>query len=103
MRTLTIDNDLLFQMHKTLEKLLGVKIYFCHPYHSWEKGTVENRNKIIRKFISKGSNLLQYDNDEVEAVKDFLNDRYLKCLRYATPTERLKTYRAGKKRTKKQR
>lgn len=60
MRTLTLDNDLLFQMHKALEILLDVKIYFCDPYSSWQKGTVENRNKIIRKFIPKGSDLRQY-------------------------------------------
>jgi IS30 family transposase len=49
MKTLTIDNDILFRYHKELEKLLRVKIYFCNPYHSWEKGTVENVNKHIRK------------------------------------------------------
>ena len=103
MRTLTIDNDLLFQMHKALETLLEVKIYFCHPYHSWEKGTVENRNKIIRKFIPKGSDLRQYDVKDIKAVEDFLNDRYLKCLKYATPAEKLKIHRTRKKRTKKQR
>lgn len=93
MKTLTLDNDLLFQMHKTLQKLLGIKIYFCHPYHSWEKGTVENKNKIIRKFIPKGSDLSQYDRDEIKVIESYLNDRYLKCLKYATPEEKLKKYR----------
>ena len=103
MRTLTIDNDLLFQMHKTLEKLLDVKIYFCHPYHSWEKGSVENRNKIIRKCIPKGSDLSPYGKDEIKVVERYLNDRYLKCLRYATPREKLTLHRIKKKNTKKQR
>jgi len=89
MRTLTIDNDLLFQMHKALEVLLNVKIYFCDPYSSWQKGTVENRNKIIRKFVPKGSDLSQYGRGEVKTVEYFLNDRYLKCLKYATPWEKL--------------
>jgi IS30 family transposase len=102
MRTLTIDNDILFQMHKTLEKLLNVKIYFCDPYSSWQKGTVENRNKIIRKHIPKGSDLSQYDVDEIKAVEDYLNNRYLKCLKYATPKEKLDEYRKRKKKTKKQ-
>lgn len=102
-RTLTLDNDLLFKMHKALEALLGVKIYFCHPYHSWEKGTIENRNKIIRKFIPKGSDLGRYDAREIKAVEDFLNDRYLECLEYATPAEKLEIHRARKKTTKKQR
>ncbi len=103
LRTLTLDNDLLFKMHKALEVLLDVNIYFCHPYHSWEKGTVENRNKIIRKFIPKGSDLGRYDEKDIKAVEKFLNDRYLKCLKYATPDEKLRIYRARKKKTKKQR
>ena len=103
MRTLTIDNDLLFQMHKALERLLDVKIYFCDPYSSWQKGTVENRNKVIRKFIPKGSDLSQYDRGEVKTVENFLNNRYLKCLKYATPEEKLEIYYTRKKKTKKQR
>lgn len=103
MKTMSLDNDILFQMHKTLEKLLDVKIYFCHPYHSWEKGSIENVNKAIRKFIPKGSNLAKYDSDEIQDIESFLNDRYLKCLDYATPGEKLKKYRDRKKTTKKQR
>jgi transposase, IS30 family len=100
LKSVTLDNDLLFQMHKTLEKLLGVPIYFCHPYHSWEKGSVENRNKIIRKFIPKGSDLSQYDKDEIKAVEDYLNGRYLKCLKYTTPKEKLKQHRVRKRKQK---
>jgi len=102
-KSLTLDNDILFQMHKTLEKILSVPIYFCFPFHSWEKGSVENRNKIIRQFIPKGSDLSLYDNDEIKAIENYLNSRYLKCLKYATPEEKLKIYRARKKKIKKQR
>jgi len=100
MRTASIDNDLLFQMHQTLEKLLGISIYFCHPYHSWEKGSVENANKIIRKFIPKGSDLSRYDHDEIQAVEDFLNSRFMKCLKYATPKEMLDQHRRRKRTNK---
>lgn len=96
MRTATIDNDLLFQMHKTLERLLNITIYFCHPYHSWEKGSVENANKIIRKFIPKGSDLSRYDREEIRAIENFLNDRFMECLKYATPKEVLEKYRKRK-------
>lgn len=102
-KSLTLDNDILFRMHKTLEKLLNIPIYFCHPYHSWEKGSVENRNKIIRQFIPKGNDLSQYDEREIREVENYLNSRYLKCLKFATPDEKLKKYRAKKKKTKKQR
>lgn len=96
MKTLTLDNDILFKMHKTLERLLEIKIYFCHPYHSWEKGSVENRNKIIRQFIPKGSDLSKYDKEEIKEVENYLNSRYLKCLNYNTPEEKLKKHRARK-------
>ena len=103
LKSLTLDNDILFQMHKTLQTLLNVPIYFCHPYHSWEKGSVENKNKMIRQFIPKGNNLSQYDKDEIKAIEDYLNDRYLKCLKYATPKEKLILHRTRKQNTKKQR
>jgi len=97
MRTLTLDNDLLFKMHKTLERLLKVKIYFCHPYHSWEKGSVENVNKQIRKFIPKGSDLSEYDRRFIQSIEVYLNERFMKCLDYATPEEKLIVYRKTKK------
>lgn len=100
MKTLTLDNDVLFRMHRTLETLLEVKIYFCHAYHSWEKGSVENTNKEIRKFIPKGSDLSRYDQDYIELIKNHLNDRFMACLKYATPAEAIKKHR---QRTKKQR
>lgn len=97
MKTLTLDNDILFRMHKTLEKLLDVKIYFCHPYHSWEKGGVENANMEIRKFIPKSSDISQYDKQFIQSIEDHLNERFMKCLMYATPEERLHAYRRNKK------
>ena len=100
MRTLTLDNDILFKMHKTLEKLLDVKIYFCHPYHSWEKGSIENLNRFIRKFIPKGSNLSRYSKKDIAEIERESNDRYLKCLKFATPDEMLEEYRKKKKKTK---
>lgn len=97
MRTVTLDNDILFQMHHALAKLLDVKIYFCHPYHSWEKGSVEHANKIIRRFIPKGSDLSRYDQGEIGVIEGFLNSRYMECLRYATPQEKLELYRRRRK------
>ncbi len=97
MKTLTLDNDVLFRMHKTLEKLLGVKIYFCHPYHSWEKGSIENANMEIRKFIPKGSDLSKHDEEFIQSVENHLNERFMKYLKYATPEEKLNEYRKNKK------
>jgi IS30 family transposase len=101
MKTLTLDNDILFRMHKTLEGLLRIKIYFCHPYHSWEKGSIENLNRYIRKYIPKGSDLSRYDNEYIKWLEIKCNERYMKCLKYATPEEKLKKYRERKVRYKK--
>jgi transposase, IS30 family len=43
--SITLDNDLLFRHHEQLEQLLGLPIYFCRPYASWQKGTIENYNR----------------------------------------------------------
>ncbi len=88
-KTMTTDNDLLFGHHAALEKILGIRIYFCHPYHSWEKGTVENVNKHIRRDIPKGSNLSRYTTRCISKLEKKLNRRPLKCLRYKTPAEAL--------------
>lgn len=96
LKTLTLDNDILFKMHKTLEQLLSIKIYFCHPYHSWEKGSIENVNMEIRKFIPKGSDLSMYDKEAVQMIEKHINDRYMKCLKFATPEEKLSKFRKQK-------
>jgi transposase, IS30 family len=87
MKSITLDNDILFQKHTELQKLLGIPLYFCHPYHSWEKGTVENVNKYIRRYIPKGSNLLEYAHEYISFVEEKCNSRYMKCLQYRTPQE----------------
>lgn len=99
MKSLTIDNDILFRMHKTLEKILNIPVYFCHPYHSWEKGSVENVNKYIRKFIHKGSDISRYDKEYISSVEDKCNERFMECLKYFTPYEKLEKYRLKNKKT----
>lgn len=98
MHTITIDNDILFKQHEALATLLGVRIYFCHPYHSWEKGTVENTNGVIRKDIPKGSDISQYSKRFIQKIEDKLNRRILECLKYRTPAETLAQVRKRKKR-----
>jgi transposase, IS30 family len=85
--TLTLDNDLVFRKHKILSEILGCPVYFCHPYHSWEKGGVENANKLIRRYIPKGSDISQYSDEYIQMVQDKLNDKPRKCLNYKTPNE----------------
>jgi transposase, IS30 family len=97
LRTITTDNDLLLKKHKELEKLLSSKIYFCHAYHSWEKGTIENVNGEVRKYISKGSDISGCPRGFIRSVEARLNDRYMECLGYATPQEALDSYRRKQK------
>jgi len=98
LKSISTDNDLLLQKHKELEKLLGVKIYFCHPYHSWEKGSIENTNKYVRKDIPKSSDISRYSKRFIKKLEDKLNRRYMKVLRYKTPQEMLNARRKRKKR-----
>ena len=99
-KSMTTDNDILFQHHKGLEKTLGIKIYFCHPYHSWEKGSVENANKHIRKTIPKGSDLSQYTMSFIKKVEAKLNRRIMECMDCRTPQEVLQRHRKRKKRSR---
>lgn len=92
--TVTTDNDILFRYHQRLERLLGVPIYFCHPYHSWEKGTVENYNKHIRKYVPKGTDISQCEADYLATTEAQLNNRFMSVLGYMTPTECLTAHRA---------
>ena len=97
MRTITTDNDILLQRHKELEKLLCVTIYFCHQYHSWEKGTVENTNKYIRRDIPKGSSISSYSRSFIHNLEKKLNRRIMECLKFKTPFEALREERKKRK------
>lgn len=103
MKTMTTDNDLLFERHKELEKLLQIKIYFCHQYHSWEKGTIENTNGVIRRDIPKGSDISRYSKRFVANLEAKLNRRPMECLEDRTPQEVLARHRKRLRRNKKHR
>lgn len=78
--SLTLDNDIAFLNWKQLEKSLKTEIYFCHPYHSWEKGLVENTNRWIRQFIPKKTNLQLISTEELKAIEDWFNHTPKQCL-----------------------
>ena len=98
MRTITTDNDILLRRHRELEKILGVKIYFCDPYSSWQKGSVENANGEIRKYIPKGSDISKYSKYKIKKTEKKLNNRFLACLGYLSPMEALEIHRKRKRR-----
>lgn len=85
--SLTIDNDISFRRHQELSQMLNCPVFFCHPYHSWEKGGVENTNKLIRQYIPKGSDISKYSEQYIKEIENKLNNRPRKCLNYKTPLE----------------
>jgi IS30 family transposase len=83
--TLTFDNGKEFANHEEIARQLQAKIFFAHPYASWERGTNENTNGLIRQYFPKGSDLSSITNDQIVFVKERLNDRPRKCLDFLTP------------------
>lgn len=98
LKSITTDNDILFRHHQRLEKLLHIKIYFCNPYHSWEKGTIENTNKQVRKDVPKGSDISKYSKRFIRSVEEKLNRRFMEVIGHETPSEALERMRKRKKR-----
>ncbi len=86
-KSFTIDNDISFQKHEELSELINAAVFFCHPQCPHEKGTVENRNKAIRRYVKKKSDLSKYSNDHFLEVERKLRDRFMECLNYKTPRE----------------
>ncbi|OGY15487.1 MAG: hypothetical protein A3I52_01290 [Candidatus Blackburnbacteria bacterium RIFCSPLOWO2_02_FULL_40_10] len=78
--SITTDNDIAFGRWKELESLLGTKIYFCHPYHSWEKGLVENCNRWIREFIPKKTDLGSISSEYILNIENYFNHKPRECL-----------------------
>lgn len=88
-RSVTYDNGSENVIHQEVSNLLGIKGYFCHAYHSWEKGSVENRIIQIRKFIPKGEGISKYTDEQIQMIENWINDRPMKCLGFLKPNEAL--------------
>lgn len=86
-KSITYDNGLEFAGHETINEVLGIKSYFAKPYHSWERGTNENTNGLIRQYFPKKMPFHSITDEQVQAVQDKLNRRPRKCLGYRTPEE----------------
>ena len=87
MKTITYDNGKEFTFHQQVNQELGTQSYFAHPYHSWERGTNENTNGLIRQYYPKGKDLSDIPDAEIKAVMDKINNRPRKCLGYQTPNQ----------------
>lgn len=86
-KSITFDNGKEFSHHQYIAEKLQTDIYFARPYHSWERGTNENTNGLIRQFFGKQIRLDNLDSADVQRVEDLLNNRPRKVLGYLTPVE----------------
>ena len=92
-KTLTLDNGLEFSAHERISKELGVKIYFAHPYSSWERGINENTNGLIRQYFPKGMDLNRVTEEQIQFVMNRLNNRPRKSRGNKSPNELFKGLR----------
>jgi len=84
LQSITTDNDIAFTCWRELEVLLNTQIYFTHPYHSWEKGLVENTNRWVRCFVPKRRDISTVSEEELNEIHSFLNDRPREVIGFRT-------------------
>jgi len=85
--TITYDNGSTFSEHQTTERDTGIDIYFAFPYCSWERGTNENFNGLLRQFFPKKSSFATITQEEIDSAIKLINNRPRKRLNYLTPAE----------------
>ena len=87
---ITFDNGKEFARHGEISASLQADVFFARPYHSWERGTNENTNGLIRRLYPKSATLSDIDEKCLRRIDTFLNDRPRKCLAWRTPREVMK-------------
>jgi IS30 family transposase len=86
-RTVTVDNGTEFHSYKDIEAATGVRFYFATPHHSWERGTSENTNGLIRQYLPKRRSMAHVSQRHCSRIAQRLNNRPRKRLDYLTPAE----------------
>ena len=86
-RSITYDNGSENYYHQDVNRALKTNSFFCNPYHSWEKGSVENTIGLIRRFIPKKSDFQRIPSSDIGHIEKLLNNRPKKCLNFKTPEE----------------
>ena len=85
--TITGDNGTEFADHQTIAKMLKTKFFFTHPYSSWEKGLIENTNKLVRQYIPKKTNLYKLNEQQIKEIQYKINNRPREKLNFYSPKE----------------
>lgn len=86
-RTSTYDNGVTFSEHELTARETSMDIYFAYPYHSWERGTNENANGLVRQFLPKGSPFKNITQQKLDRIAKLINNRPRKRHGYFTPQE----------------
>jgi IS30 family transposase len=86
-QTLTLDNGTENAKHEQLSAKLGIRCYFARPYASWQRGTNENLNGLIRWYLPKGTDFRKITSEQIARIEYLINSRPRKCLGYKTPLE----------------
>ena len=86
-KSLILDNDPFFAEYKGMSESLKSDIYFCVPYKSYQKGAIENGNRLIREKLPRKSSIAQFSQDKIEEIMGKLNSRPMKILGFLTPQE----------------
>lgn len=86
-RTLTLDNGTENAKHEAITSAIGIKCFFAHPYASWERGTNENVNGLVRWYLPKGTDFRKISNEQIARIEYLINNRPRKCLGFKKPIE----------------
>lgn len=86
-KTITLDNGTENTLHEEITAEIGAKCYFAKPYASWQRGTNEQTNGMVRWYLPKGTDFRNISEEEIAAVEARINNRPRKCLKYRTPLE----------------
>jgi IS30 family transposase len=91
-KTITYDNGPENALHARINRALSMRSFFCAPYHSWEKGSVENSIGLLRLYCPKSRSIRRLSHAQIAAMQNALNGRPRKCLGYRTPAELFSAY-----------
>jgi len=86
-RTVTVDNGTEFHGFRGIEAATGARFYFATPHHSWERGTCENTNGLLRQYLPKRTSIAHVSQPDCHRIARTLNHRPRKRLHYLTPAE----------------
>lgn len=86
-KTITFDNGTENVKHIEIKKEYAIETYFCDPFASWQKGGVENANKLIRYYLPRNTDMAKLTDRDIYNIQEKLNNRPRKCLNYLSPNE----------------